>query len=276
MIAYGAPSALAEALAPLSGELPLIVVDNSSDVAVREVAHRAGAEYIDPGTNLGFARGVNLGLNRVDPAHDVLLLNPDAVLQPSGLRELHQALHADERIAAVAPALAGPAGAQRLMWPFPSPARAWVEALGGGALLAGRREFLVGAVLLLKRRALEAIGDFDGRFFLYAEEADWQLRATRQGWVVCEVPSVTAMHVGGGTSSDEGRRESLFHAGQETYVRKWFGGLGWQSYRLAVLVGATARSVAPGADTRRRARQRVRLYAGGPRRLAAACGLLPT
>src|SRR5207247_3678936 len=105
-----------------------------------------------------------------------LLLNPDAVIAPGELERLQEFLHGpgNDRVAAVSPRLRGPDGAeQRVQWSFPTPGRAWAEALGFGRLPT-RRTFVIGAVLLLRWEALRQVGLFDERYFLYAEEADWQ------------------------------------------------------------------------------------------------------
>lgn len=271
-VAYGAPDLLEQALIPLVDWFPVFVIDNSSDDRVRTVVEALGARYEDPGENLGFGRGVNravaLARATLGPV-DVLVLNPDACMSPEGVERLHAAALADERLAAVSPALQTLAGAQqRVLWPFPSPRRMWLEALGLGRINDAHAEWVVGAVLLLTARAWDDVGEFDPRFFLYQEETDWQRRAVACGWRVTVVDAVVARHVGGGTSSDSRRRDTLAHAGVETYVRKWFGSSGWASYRAAALTGALLRSWLPGRRGAA-ARHRVALYVRGPRRVAA-------
>lgn len=271
VVAYHAPEMLRQALSSLPPELPVFVVDNSSSTAVKAVAVECGASYDDPGRNLGFAAGVNRGvalLSADKPEADVLLLNPDAVLPFGAVETLSWALHAVPGRAAVAPALIAPDGRpQRAVWPWPSPSGAWLDASGLGRLRRGG-SWLVGAVLLLNRRALDEIGGFDEDFFLYAEETDWQRRAARAGWELSLVPEVSVHHVGAGTSSDSLHRERLFHAAQETYIRKWFGGRGWATYRAAVLLGALVRAAVPGPQ-RASARLRLHLYVRGPQKMAA-------
>jgi GT2 family glycosyltransferase len=169
----------------------------------------------------------------------------------------------------VSPRLVDEAGAeQRVGWPFPSPARMWWEAVGGPRLVAEPTDFVVGAVLLLRRAAWREVGGFDERFFLYAEEADWQKRAADRGWSSRVVEAAVASHRGSGTSSNAEHRDRLFHAATETYIRKWFGPSGWTSYRVAAAVAATARTAGGSAVKRRAARQRLSSYLVGPRRRA--------
>src|SRR5690606_22197724 len=117
----------------------------------------------------------------------------------------------------------------------------WLEAFGLARFSRGAR-FVIGSVLLLRSEALAQVGGFDERFFLYAEETDWALRAHRLGWRHRSVPEVEAVHAAGGTSTDPRRREAHFHASQERYLRKHFGAAGWQSARLAVILGSLLRA----------------------------------
>ncbi len=98
VVAFGAPDLLEVCLDTLGDAYPLLVVDNSSDAKVRAVAARHGARYVDPGANLGFAGGVNVGLaERGRPTADVLLLNPDASITAEGVADLSRFLHASRR-----------------------------------------------------------------------------------------------------------------------------------------------------------------------------------
>jgi GT2 family glycosyltransferase len=272
VVAYNAPAQLSDCLAALGRQLPVTVVDNSSSAEVAALVERHGAVYVDPGSNLGFAAGVNVALGRLEGQHvDVVLVNPDAIVTPGALRTLHAFLQQEEniRVAAVSPRLVDSENTeQRLAWPFPTPARMCAEALGLGRLPA-RARFLVGAVLLLREEAIADVGLFDERFFLYAEEADWQRRACQRGWTSAVCAEAVAHHAGAGTSTDSIRREMLFHAAQETYIRKWYGPAGWWLYRSAACLGAGVRTLVLTKDRRREAARRAMLYFRGPRRSAA-------
>jgi GT2 family glycosyltransferase len=266
VVAFGASELLEVCLSALEDTLPLVVVDNSSDPSVRSVAGRHGARYIDPGRNLGFAGGVNLGLEHGHvTGRDVLLLNPDAQIAPADVARLHQCLLARPDLACVAPAQVDEAGGQpaRVGWPFPTPAGAWIEAFGLGRL---RRhvDFVIGSVLMMSSAAIDAVGPFDERFFLYAEETDWQRRARDLGWDVAVCPEAAAVHVGAGTGGDSSLREIHFHASHERFVRKYHGAAGWQVYRAGALVGACFRAIVLPRERARKAAYRFHLYRQGP------------
>lgn len=264
VVAYGSPDMLRGALEPVR-DLPITVVDNSSLPEIKALSERLGCRYIDPGRNGGFAAGVNIGLaNRSIPGADVLLLNPDAVIDVEAVHDLHKALLASPDLASVGPRQVDEQGQQvRVTWPFPSPWGTWLDALGLSRLRP-TSEYVSGAILLLRAEALDAVGGFDERFFLYSEEADWAYRAQRAGWRHAVIDSVTAMHAGGGTSSDETRRQAHFHASQERFLLKHFGAVGWQVARLGQILGDAVRSAIRRGPERDRLRARLALYLKGP------------
>lgn len=266
VVAYGQPELLERSLAPLAGKYPITVVDNSSFDVIREVTQRFGATYIDPGRNLGFAGGVNLALRGRTLGEDVLLLNPDAVIAPDDVEVLRRELHADRRIASVGPTQVDERGTPaRVTWPLPSPARAWLDAVGLGRIgLPEEPSFVIGSVLLLNGMTVDLIGGFDERFFLYAEETDWARRAVENGWRNLEVGAASAVHSGGASSSDPTRRTTHFLASQERYYRKHYGARGWQASRAAGIVGAGVRAVVRRGDDRSVELTRLRILASGP------------
>ena len=271
VVAYGAPRLLERALLPLCS-LPITVVDNSSASEVRAVCAAMGVRYLDPGYNGGFAAGVNVALrSRLCPGADVLLLNPDAVITPEAVVQLQRALHADRDIASVGPSQIDADGvSSRVEWPFPSPWRTWLEAVGLGGFGGLRQKFVIGSILLLRAEALSQVGGLDDRFFLYAEETDWAYRAALLGWRHKVVDGVSALHLGGATSDDPRRREVHFHASQEHFIRKHWGSWGWQVARTGQVVGATLRWGLLSGERSHAAKRRLELYLAGPARVERA------
>jgi GT2 family glycosyltransferase len=68
---------------------------------------------------------------------------------------------------------------------------------------AGGDAFLVGAALLLRRRAVEEVGGFDPDFFMFGEEVDLCVRMQRAGWRVRLCSDAVFVHVGGGAARQE-------------------------------------------------------------------------
>lgn len=267
VVAYGDPAMLSGALQELGDGFPITIVDNSSSPVTRELAARHQAHYVDPGRNLGFGGGVNTALRSLAErgvhGDDVLLLNPDARIDSAGVARMTARLHTAIDIAAVGATQSDPDGAPaRVWWPFPAPWRAWLEAVGLGRLDRAHG-FAIGSVLLLRAEAIARVGMFDERFFLYAEEVDWQKRAVAGGWRIA-VADVAAIHAGGGTSGDDRLREALFFASTEVYQRKHFGAAGWFSFRVAMIAGAAVRAILLTGERRGDARRRLRIFWEGP------------
>jgi GT2 family glycosyltransferase len=279
VVAFGPAEALTGALTALDGRYAVLVVDNGSSPPTARAAADAGARYIDAGANLGFAAGVNVALRTLSERRgDVLLLNPDARITPDAVARLHAALIARPRAACVGPALYAPGSEHlnRSRWPWHTPGSAWTEAVG----LARRRldtaaYFLGGAVLLVRRAAIDEVGPLDERFFLYSEDEDWQRRAIARGWTVHYCPEVTAEHGGGGTEDDRVRLRLRLHAAIERYIRKWYGPRGWALYRAGSAVGLAVRTLARRGPPRRQAVRLLRLYVAGPDRSARRAGVFP-
>jgi GT2 family glycosyltransferase len=277
VVAYGDPDSLARCLRALNHRYPITIVDNSSSSHTRAIAKEAAAGYLDPGENLGFAAAVNLGLADLDlSTFDVLLLNPDAVIEPEAVEQLRRELAASVELCCVAPAQRQPGSsiASQVCWPFPTPLAAWRQALGLSRFDL-HWDFVIGSVLLVRGTALVALGGFDEGFFLYAEETDWERRATRAGWRIGFSPDTEALHEGAATDDNNRRRLVRTHAGLERYVRKWHGSWGWRSYQVAATLTAARRALFARGERRARFWVLARTYAIGPRRTARRMGVLP-
>ena len=106
---------LAGALSPLVGQ-PLVasitVVDNASTDDSVAVARGLGVDVVANPRNAGFGAGADQGLRR-GRAPFALLLNPDATISSDDLALLVDAAGADDRLAALAPRVVHPDGAEQ-------------------------------------------------------------------------------------------------------------------------------------------------------------------
>lgn len=203
----------------------VVVVDNGSvDETVAFVAqHHPWVRLIAEGSNRGFTAANNVALapwsaRDADAPSYILLLNPDAALTPGALPTLVAALEADERAAVVGPSLIYPDGrfqhaAFRFpglvqtaldLWPVPRLADSPLNGRYARRRYRAGRPFAVDAVLgacmLVRGTALQAVGPLDAGFFMYCEELDWCRRFRKAGWRVLCAPAAVVIHHGGAST----------------------------------------------------------------------------
>ncbi len=236
----------------------VFVVDNASSDGSTEMvrAEFPEVELRALDRNLGFSGGNNLVLAGARSPY-LLLLNPDTEVQPGALATLLATLAANPRVAAVGPRLLYPDGRyQHSAFRLPGLVQAFfgffslvpLDSPWNGRYPLPRSpsprpvEHLLGACLLLRREALEAVGLLDERFFIYFEETDWCARARRAGWQLWQVPAATVVHHSGGTTRLVAEEMSLeFHRSQAVYYRKHYGLLGYLLLKAIVLLGVSYR-----------------------------------
>jgi GT2 family glycosyltransferase len=216
----------------------LIVVDNASSDGSADVARSVGADaVVEHGANLGFAAGVNRGL-RESSADLVLLLNPDALIEPAALRALLDALRGDGGVVMAGPMLRDARGVlaggrrfstvvNRLCWHLPLPVRPqWSTPEYGGALGSDRPQpvdYLWGAALLCRRRFLDEVGGLDERFFLYSEDEDLGRQARARQARSLLVPGAVVRHVGGASTPDDALAQARVELSTARLLQKWDG-----------------------------------------------------
>jgi N-acetylglucosaminyl-diphospho-decaprenol L-rhamnosyltransferase len=210
------------------GAVEVVVVDNASRDASAEVARSLGLKVIENPGNEGYARAMNAGAAASSSAW-VLALNPDTRLAPGALARLLATGEADPAVACVGPDLRNPDGT----W-YPTGRRFPSLAVGGlHALLAPvwpanpatrhyhmadadrsrpvTVDWVSGACMLLRRSAFEAVGGFDGGYFMYFEDMDLCMRLARAGWRVMLDPGARVEHAGGNSTRKAPYRKVLNH-----------------------------------------------------------------
>ncbi len=185
---------------PVAGPVPYVVLD-------RAAAEAGGAPadvplvLVQNGSNRGFAAGNNVGLRYAlaRGADYAWLLNPDTVVDPGALDALVAAAEARPN--------AGMVGGRLLH--YDQPAR--LQAAGGGTLTrwngmsracgegagqppAERMTYVHGACMLVRMEVARTVGLMDERYFLYSEEVDWCLRASRAGWTMAYAQECRVWH----------------------------------------------------------------------------------
>jgi GT2 family glycosyltransferase len=191
---------------PAGWALDVLVVDNgSTDGSAAALAREfPWAGMLALGENRRFAGGNNAGLVRaLDAGADaVMLLNNDTECDPGLLEHLLGALEGDPAAGAAAPLIYfGPPG--EVVWY----AGATCDPRWGLAHHRGLRArddgrwtrteetgYLTGCCLLARRACWEQVGPLDEGYYIYAEDADWSLRARARGWKLLFVPGGRLWH----------------------------------------------------------------------------------
>jgi GT2 family glycosyltransferase len=253
-----------------SGRADVWVVDNASRdgsaALVRERFPWASLLALDE--NVGFGAAVNLVGARTH-APWLLIANADVALEPEALDVLLAAGEADPAAGAIAPRLVLPDGqTQHSVFAFPSLALAAVVAtglarvlpwLGKRFLLPGTLEpsarvvpWAVAALLLVRRDAWDAVGGFDERQFMYAEDLDICWRLTRAGRHVRWAPDAAVLHESSAATTQAWGGETTARWQRATYawMHRRVGPRRTRAFAAVALAGAAARWLALAAAAR--------------------------
>jgi len=227
VVTYNALPWLEQCLESVRGVETVVVDHGSTDGTVAFVRERFPGVTLVEEENRGLAYGWNTGVERTSGRY-VLLLNADAWLDPGALARLVGFADAHPRAAVVGPRLRNPDGTlQRSVRGFPTLWRLATEYLflrklaPRSQLLNGfyaggfdhetvrEAEFLMGALLLVRRAAIAEVGPADDSFFLFSEETDWCYRFRQAGWQVLFFPGAGATHVYGAAHGGRLFREQV-------------------------------------------------------------------
>lgn len=227
----------------------IIVVDNaSSDSSVEKLKDNFSQEdhlnLIATGKNSGFAAGCNVGLAASTQPY-ILFLNPDCILNADSLQRMVQVMESDPHIGMVGGYLINPDGSEQGggRRAIPTPWRALVRALGLYRLekywpqlffdfhlhhqplpqAPIEVEAISGALMLVRREAIDDVGAWDEHYFLHCEDLDWCMRFKQKDWTIVFVPDAPVTHFQGTCS----RSRPFFvawhkHRGMLRFYRKFF------------------------------------------------------
>lgn len=197
---------LARCRVPRGWRVRVMVVDNAStDGSPQAIAAEyPWVEVLALPENRRFAGGNNAGLARAleQGADAVMLLNNDVQADPGLHEKLLAALDETPDAGAAAP-LIYHAAPTDLIWYAGgrcSPALAHASHRGLRERDRGRYRsventgYLTGCCLLATAEAWRKVGLLDERYFIYAEDADWSLRARAAGYRLLFVPTARLWH----------------------------------------------------------------------------------
>jgi N-acetylglucosaminyl-diphospho-decaprenol L-rhamnosyltransferase len=195
----------------------LTIVDTAGDRALAALVNDATLDVavVTRADNPGYGAAANAGINK-GRAPLVLVANADVWAHPDALGELTRALDEAPDAACVGPVLLNTDGSpQDSAFAFPGLGQAVFDLLPLPARLRGSRlngrlwtkgaardvGYVLGAFMLMRRRALELVGGFSAAYWMYAEEVDLCRRFWDEGWRVRCVPTAHVTHIRASTTS---------------------------------------------------------------------------
>jgi GT2 family glycosyltransferase len=233
---YDLPACLDALLSQEGASVDLLVVDNGSvDGSAALVRERyPTVRLVENGRNLGFSAGMNVGMRLLregtEPPDVVVLLNQDTVVAADWLRSILAPFEQDERIGAVGCKIYYPDG-RRLQHAgaWLEPGRAIPQHYGYGEIDQGQYdrprtvEYVTGAAVALRMRALDEVGLFDeGYSPAYFEEIDLCWRLRQAGYLVHYAPAATLRHAESRSTEDSLGLHALVNRNRLRYVVKTF------------------------------------------------------
>lgn len=220
IVSYNSRDRLRACVEPLlaAPNANVIVVDNASPDASLEAVRDLPLTAIQLAQNGGFAHGVNAGW-RAGSSPYVLLLNPDARIDGASIEVLVLALEQDPELGAAAPRIVDEDGSldysqrrfPRLRSTYARafflhrlfPSVPWTDELvrdEAAYVRRGSPDWVSGACILLRRKALEELDGLDEGFFMYGEDIDLCRRLRAAGYELLYEPAALVRHEGGASA----------------------------------------------------------------------------
>jgi len=224
VVNYNAGALLSDCVrAALVQASQVIVVDNaSSDSSLAGLetcfAGETRVKVVRNDLNKGFAAACNIGFDYCTEKH-ILFLNPDCILGSDALAHMVRTLEDNPKAGMIGGLLLDAngveqGGGRRAM---PTPWRSFVRAFGLSRLadrwprlfydfhlhkqtlpeMPLEVEAISGALMLVRREAIENIGLWDEKYFLHCEDLDWCMRFRKGGWGILFDAAAPAIHFHG-------------------------------------------------------------------------------
>lgn len=207
----------------------IIVVNNgTSQDSITRLKKYSQVHVINPTTNLGYARAANLGI--ANTTSDVVAtLNPDIILEKDCSELLVNYLDTNPKTGAIGPLIFEPDGS---IYPSARIEPGLKVAIGHAIFSVFKSDnkftrkyqnvnidkqqpsevdWLSGAAIFVTRDALNKVGMWDERYFMYCEDIDLCNSLRENGYEVVFQPLAKITHVGGGSSGKAKLKLLLIH-----------------------------------------------------------------
>ena len=208
-----------ESLSKTKIKREIFVVDSQANTEIQQQIKEKFPEvqFISFSENVGYAKIVNAGLKQAKGDY-MLILNADIIILKDAIEKMLKFIQANSRVGIVGPQLltfANQIQDSCFRQPdffgfmgFTVARRTFFGKLNWGKKLINQFLFkpydlgisswpvdwLQGSAMLVSRKAVEKIGLWDERFFMYFEDTDWCRRFWKNGFEVVYLPQAQMAH----------------------------------------------------------------------------------
>jgi len=221
----------------------IVVVDNkSSDNSVDMVREEFPmVRLILSEKNLGYAKGVNIGLRSIEGRYYLILNMDTTIVQKDAISNMVDFMDSHPSIGLAGPKLINPNGSiqvsccrfPKLMYPIFR--RTFFRHLYFSKKLLSEYlmldwkhdssqpvDWVIGTGMIIRNEAIKQVGLMDERFFMYFEDVDWCRRFWENNWQVYYISSVQIVHYYSRDSAKKMGVVSLFNRQTRIHIISWF------------------------------------------------------
>jgi GT2 family glycosyltransferase len=195
----------------------VVIVDNNSVNNIEPMLqqHFPGTTLIRQKKNEGFGKSHNKAMSAVDATY-YFVLNPDTTFENGQgfLKKSFDFMEAHSKVGMMGPKIYYPDGSlQYSCYRFPTflqpiYSRTSLGKKGRGKIIADHFvmkdfghnktqpvDWIMGSAMFARKQAINDVGMFDNRFWMYAEDSDWCRRMWEGHWSVYYVHDIVLSHV---------------------------------------------------------------------------------
>jgi GT2 family glycosyltransferase len=254
----------------MPAEAEVIVVDNGSSApireAIRQLCQQVGAKYVQTGSNLGYAKGMNAGAQHCTRG-TIILANNDVIVHGGTVERLLRELE-DPAVGVAFPKVVDLQGNEETAaGRFLSVRIGIGHAIGLSAVIPRLRivatpegaDWLTGPFVAIRRETFAAIGGVDESSEFYSEDVRLCWAVHKLGLRVAYVPDAVINHLGDGSSKRRWSADEISRRQTREFIRAnrelggWRGWVASAAYatgvvwRAGVTRNAARRATARGA-----------------------------
>ena len=230
----------------LNIDAEIIVADNNSTDGSRALLEPAfaGVKFLWNSNNAGFAKANNQALAEAK-GEFILFLNPDTILPEDSIENCLQFFKKNKTAGAVGIRMIDGTGKflKESKRAFPSPLTSLYKLAGLTMLFPRSKRFakyhlghlsendnhevdvLAGAFMMIPKKVLDEIGNFDEMFFMYGEDVDLSFRIQKAGYSNYYFSESTIIHFKGeSTKRGSLNYVRLFYKAMSLFVKKHYSG----------------------------------------------------